>query len=234
MAEIGARFATSKCHTLSDLQTITTFGFRGEAAIAAIAELSLLDIVSKPSMQDRPHSVILKDDESVIALVIDTLVNFLERQNLLSRTAAVSLRSGFRTKKRPLKSGYSFSSTETLSGIDFVPYAKYSRPSSTGTSRFNVDRLPGDSQGEELDIEDELEFELDRDLLLSEISKDSLEAAFESQPRTVTILRIEDLGTGCSGQVGQSNVFNRTNHHHSITPNFTKQVEINYTRQQSR
>ncbi|KAG0375827.1 DNA mismatch repair protein [Mortierella sp. AD032] len=59
MARIGTRYATSKCSSLQDLNKITTYGFRGEA-IAAIAEMSLVDIVSRPRAQESVYSTIFK------------------------------------------------------------------------------------------------------------------------------------------------------------------------------
>ncbi|KAF9178753.1 DNA mismatch repair protein [Haplosporangium sp. Z 767] len=56
---VGTRYATSKCTSLQDLKRITTYGFRGEA-IAAIAEMSLMDIVSRTPNQDNVYSTIFK------------------------------------------------------------------------------------------------------------------------------------------------------------------------------
>ncbi|KAF9430589.1 DNA mismatch repair protein [Podila epigama] len=64
MSRIGARYATSKCTSIQDLDTITTYGFRGEA-LAAIAGMSLLDIVSKPRSQEQAHSVIFKGGDKL-------------------------------------------------------------------------------------------------------------------------------------------------------------------------
>ncbi|KAF9082471.1 DNA mismatch repair protein, partial [Mortierella sp. GBA35] len=59
MARIGTRYATSKCSSLQDLSRITTYGFRGEA-VAAITEMSLVDIVSRPKWQEHAYSAIFK------------------------------------------------------------------------------------------------------------------------------------------------------------------------------
>ncbi|KAF9929094.1 DNA mismatch repair protein [Linnemannia zychae] len=59
MARIGTRYATSKCSTLQDLNHITTYGFRGEA-MAAITEMALVDIVSRPKEQEHVYSTIFK------------------------------------------------------------------------------------------------------------------------------------------------------------------------------
>ncbi|KAG0263818.1 DNA mismatch repair protein [Mortierella polycephala] len=56
---VGTRYATSKCTSLQDLERITTYGFRGEA-VAAIAEMSLMDIVSRTRNQDNVYSTIFK------------------------------------------------------------------------------------------------------------------------------------------------------------------------------
>ncbi|KAK3841571.1 MAG: hypothetical protein J3R72DRAFT_401135 [Linnemannia gamsii] len=64
MARIGTRYATSKCSSLQDLNKITTYGFRGEA-IAAIAEMSLVDIVSRPRAQESVYSTIFKGGDKL-------------------------------------------------------------------------------------------------------------------------------------------------------------------------
>ncbi|KAG0335745.1 DNA mismatch repair protein [Podila horticola] len=64
MMRIGARYATSKCTSIEDLGRITTYGFRGEA-VAAIAEMALVDIVSRPRTQEQAHSVIFKGGDKL-------------------------------------------------------------------------------------------------------------------------------------------------------------------------
>ncbi|RIA92058.1 hypothetical protein C1645_766016 [Glomus cerebriforme] len=59
MEKIGQRYATSKCHTLEDLAHITTYGFRGEA-LATLAEVSVLEIISKHSDYYDTYCTILK------------------------------------------------------------------------------------------------------------------------------------------------------------------------------
>ncbi|KAF9139379.1 DNA mismatch repair protein [Linnemannia schmuckeri] len=64
MARIGTRYATSKCSSLQDLNRITTYGFRGEA-VAAITEMALVDIVSRPRRQEHAYSTIFKGGDKL-------------------------------------------------------------------------------------------------------------------------------------------------------------------------
>ncbi|KAF9287113.1 DNA mismatch repair protein [Mortierella antarctica] len=56
--------ATSKCTSIEDLGRITTYGFRGEA-VAAVTEMALVDIVSRPRFQEQAHSVIFKGGDKL-------------------------------------------------------------------------------------------------------------------------------------------------------------------------
>ncbi|CAI2175500.1 1264_t:CDS:10 [Funneliformis geosporum] len=59
MKKIGERYATSKCHTLEDLANVITYGFRGEA-LSSLAEVSILEIISKHPDSYDTYSTILK------------------------------------------------------------------------------------------------------------------------------------------------------------------------------
>ncbi|KAG0243111.1 DNA mismatch repair protein [Actinomortierella wolfii] len=51
--------------TLEDLDNISTYGFRGEA-LASIAEMSLLEITSKPRQQDRAYTVLFRGGDRLL------------------------------------------------------------------------------------------------------------------------------------------------------------------------
>ncbi|CAG8481795.1 35105_t:CDS:10, partial [Racocetra persica] len=59
MDKLGQRHATSKCHTLEDLAHIKTYGFRGEA-LASLAEISIMEIISKHFDYYDTYCVIIK------------------------------------------------------------------------------------------------------------------------------------------------------------------------------
>ncbi|CAG8622153.1 24276_t:CDS:10 [Cetraspora pellucida] len=59
MDKLGQRHATSKCQTLEDLARIKTYGFRGEA-LASLAEVSIMEIISKHSDYYDTYCVIIK------------------------------------------------------------------------------------------------------------------------------------------------------------------------------
>ncbi|CDH60838.1 dna mismatch repair protein [Lichtheimia corymbifera JMRC:FSU:9682] len=72
LPRLAQRHMTSKCHSLQDLQQVSTFGFRGEA-LANLAELGILQIVSRYANQTA--MAIWKDGK-----LIET-ATCLERQN---------------------------------------------------------------------------------------------------------------------------------------------------------
>ncbi|RIB21889.1 histidine kinase-like ATPase [Gigaspora rosea] len=57
--KLAQRHVTSKCHSLEDLAHIKTYGFRGEA-LASLAEVSIMEIISKHSDYYDTCCVIIK------------------------------------------------------------------------------------------------------------------------------------------------------------------------------
>ncbi|KAI8975742.1 hypothetical protein BDF20DRAFT_1002163 [Mycotypha africana] len=60
LSKIGQRHTSSKCHTLSDIQHLKTFGFRGEA-MAAITNESLTQIISRHCSSNETFEGFWKD-----------------------------------------------------------------------------------------------------------------------------------------------------------------------------
>lgn len=87
------RHATSKIKSVDDLYRITTMGFRGEA-LASIAEVSELEIISRPKNQIEGHKIIVRggkliqsiptsSPEGTIVRVRDLFFNLPVRRNFL-------------------------------------------------------------------------------------------------------------------------------------------------------
>ncbi|CAO3565386.1 unnamed protein product [Mortierella alpina] len=117
MERIGTRYATSKCSTVRDLAQIRTYGFRGEA-VAAISEMSLLDIVSRPRNQERAFSTVYKGGERLYCgqsskcpryghgttiSVRDLFYKFPVRQRQWSEASAFKLDAELEKVKRTLE-----------------------------------------------------------------------------------------------------------------------------------
>lgn len=99
-----------------------------------------------------------------------TIIDFLERHHLLSRTAATALRHQSGSKKRKQ---HEPTSTNTLTGsapLDYISRVKTSRPSRTSQLARQVQAYEdavGVAYQSEINLEDELEFELDADWMAS-------------------------------------------------------------------
>ncbi|KAI8376310.1 uncharacterized protein BYT42DRAFT_574154 [Radiomyces spectabilis] len=57
--QLATRYVTSKCHTIADLQSTHSFGFRGEA-LASIAEASILQITSRHAPEKDAYMALWK------------------------------------------------------------------------------------------------------------------------------------------------------------------------------
>ncbi|KAI7903915.1 uncharacterized protein BX663DRAFT_505679 [Cokeromyces recurvatus] len=64
MDKIGQRHVTSKCHALSDINQLKTFGFRGEA-LAAITNMSLTQIISRHYLSKETFEGFWRDSKLV-------------------------------------------------------------------------------------------------------------------------------------------------------------------------
>ncbi|GJJ69487.1 DNA mismatch repair protein MLH3 [Entomortierella parvispora] len=114
---IGTRYATSKCSTIDDLKRIKTYGFRGEA-IAAIADMSLIDLVSRPRSQEHSFSAIFKGGDRLFcgmsskqprfghgstATVRDLFYKYPVRQRYWSDASAAKVDAELEKVKRALE-----------------------------------------------------------------------------------------------------------------------------------
>ncbi|CAO3612716.1 unnamed protein product [Cunninghamella blakesleeana] len=64
LLQIAQQHVTSKCHSIKDLYTTKTFGYRGEA-LAALANMSILKITSKFQYAENAYTAIWKDGRLV-------------------------------------------------------------------------------------------------------------------------------------------------------------------------
>lgn len=64
LGRIGQRHVTSKCHTLSDIKQLKTFGYRGEA-LAAIVNESLTQIISKYRLSNNTFEGFWRDGKII-------------------------------------------------------------------------------------------------------------------------------------------------------------------------
>ncbi|KAF9543733.1 DNA mismatch repair protein [Mortierella hygrophila] len=111
-----------------------------------------------------------EDEGRAFRVVRCTIVDFLERHHLLSRTAATVLRHQSGTKKRKQ---YGPTFMDALTGstpLDYISRVKTSRPSKA--SRLAYENAAGVAYQSEIDLEDELEFELDADWMASMLDDD--------------------------------------------------------------
>ncbi|KAG0211029.1 DNA mismatch repair protein [Mortierella sp. GBA30] len=127
------------------------------------------DICADPSKV----TVEFEDEDRVIQIVRDSVIEFLERQHLLSRAAASSLRNPITTRKRKAKSQNSLGVIEGSLPLDYVSRIKSSRPVRTKKALHDVvgeSSLVMDTP--RVDIEDELEFELGAEWMASMLDDD--------------------------------------------------------------
>lgn len=99
-----------------------------------------------------------------------TIIDFLERHHLLSRTAATALKHQSGTKKRKQHGPIPTDALTGLVPLDYISRVKTSRPSKTSRPVRQVQTYEdtvGLAYQNEIDLEDELEFELDADWMAS-------------------------------------------------------------------
>ncbi|KAF9110695.1 DNA mismatch repair protein, partial [Mortierella sp. AM989] len=127
------------------------------------------DICADPSKM----AVDFEDEERVLYIVRDTIITFLERHHLLSRSTASTLRSQTTTRKRKSRAKCSIGNTGNSELLGHISRVKSSLPSKTARPRQHHRENNNDvSHPEDIDIEDELEFELDTDWMAEWLEDD--------------------------------------------------------------
>ncbi|KAG0308692.1 DNA mismatch repair protein [Dissophora globulifera] len=119
-------------------------------------------------------TVEFEEEERVIYVVRDTIIAFLERQHLLSRSAAEVLRNQTTTRKRKSRAGSAIGFSEAALPTGHGSHGKTSRPSKTSKSSQHQDGVQ-----DEIDLEDEIEFELDSDWMASMLDDDFVSSEVE-------------------------------------------------------
>lgn len=99
-----------------------------------------------------------------------TIIDFLERHHLLSRTAATALRYQSGTKKRKQQGPAPVDALTESAPLDYISRVKTSRPSRASQLACQVqtyENAVGAVYQSEIDLEDDLEFEMDADWMAS-------------------------------------------------------------------
>ncbi|KAF9970681.1 DNA mismatch repair protein [Modicella reniformis] len=175
---------------------------------------STYDICVDPSKA----TVQLEDEERVLQVVRDTIISFLVQQHLLSRSVASTLRNRTTIKKRKSRARGPIGghSSEAIS-LGHFPHVKTSRPSRAAKLPRHDSRNDKECHGQiEMDIEEELEFELDIDWMAPMLDDDFVMNEEISAARrwfahkAIQHWNIRNLGTGCTSKMGQPCIPNST------------------------
>ncbi|KAG0064710.1 DNA mismatch repair protein [Linnemannia elongata] len=152
-----------------------------------------------------------ENEERAFQVVRSTIIDFLERHHLLSRTAATALRYQSGTKKRKQHGLTSMDAPTGLTPLDYISRVKESQPSRASRLARQIqtyENAVGEAYQSEIDIEDDLEFELDADWMAFML--DSVVAAYGALwIKTFYYWHISDLGSRCAPKVGQPGPTNR-------------------------
>ncbi|KAF9125780.1 DNA mismatch repair protein [Mortierella sp. 14UC] len=124
-----------------------------------------------------------EDEEKVFQVVRCTIIDFLERHHLLSRTAATALRQQSGTKKRKRHASISMDTFAGMAPLDYISRVKTSQPSRPSRPVRQIQTYDDDPAGlayqNEIDLEDELEFELDADWMATMLDDDFVSSEVE-------------------------------------------------------
>ncbi|KAG0215914.1 DNA mismatch repair protein, partial [Mortierella sp. GBA43] len=167
--------------------------------------INTYDICLDPSKT----TVQFEDDARVLQIVRDTIISFLEEHQFLSASAATLLRYQTTTQKRKARSVDSPSSTESVP-LDQLPHVKQSRPSKTGRTLTRSGSENGNGRhSQEMDIEDEVEFELDADWIALALDDDFVTSEVEHSQG--------ESSTAASARTGESSRTTRRSLPHDVS-----------------
>ncbi|KAI1291519.1 DNA mismatch repair protein [Mortierella claussenii] len=166
------------------------------------------DICTDPSKV----TVDFEDEESMIYVVRSTIISFLGQQHLLSRSAASTLRNQTTIRKRKARGKDVVGLAEGPRPLGYFSRIKASRPSKTLTTpQHQSESNRSANEPHEIDLEDELEFELDMDWMADMLDDDFVNSVASFHPQG-------DGGAMLPTAASKTPTFTRASLPHAVKP----------------